>query len=115
AIRVLVELGGVLDLVLRPVHEDRLVALVDAADHAGREQDLLPEDPRPGVDDEVSGTDVVAGLVDLADAAVDGLHLEPPGLAGRRGLVVVGPEVTARGRHAHPLSSPSLAGARIPL
>src|SRR5436309_11481882 len=73
AIATLVELGRVLDLVLRPADVDLAVVVVDAVDHTGRQHDLLAEDPRSGVDDDVARADVVRGLVDLADRAVDRL------------------------------------------
>src|SRR4029079_2794833 len=57
-----VELGRVLDLVLRPVDEDLFVIVVDAHDHTGGKHDLLAEDPRAGVDDEVRRADLVARL-----------------------------------------------------
>src|SRR5512132_3311366 len=72
----LVELRRVLDLVLGAVDEDRLRVRVDVPDHAGREQHLLAEDPRTGVDDDEAAADVVRRLVNLADVAVGGLDLE---------------------------------------
>src|SRR5215213_751795 len=75
-VRVLVELGRVLDLVLASVDDNRLRIEVDALDHRGREHDLLAEDPRAGVDDDVARADVVGRLVDLADPAVGRLDLE---------------------------------------
>src|SRR5512132_2218200 len=72
----LVELRRVLDLVLGAVDEDRLRVRVDVPDHAGREQHLLAEDPRTGVDDDEAAADVVRRLVNLADVAVGCLDLE---------------------------------------
>src|SRR5262245_19072814 len=54
AIHLLVELGCVHDLVLRQADEDRLCVELDVANHAGREHHLLAEDPRAGVDDDVT-------------------------------------------------------------
>src|SRR5213075_738511 len=65
-----VELGGVLDLLLGPVHVDPLLLGVDVVDRTGREQDLLAEDPWSGVDDQVAVADDGARLVDLPDVSV---------------------------------------------
>src|SRR5215213_8149617 len=75
-VRVLVELRRVLDLVLRPVDVHLLVGGVDPVDHTGREHDLLAEDPRAGVDNDVARADVVGRLVDLPDASVGRLDAE---------------------------------------
>ena len=64
AIQILVELRRILDLVLRSVHVDALVADVDTVDHAGRQEHLLAEDPRAGVHDEIAAAGVVRGLAD---------------------------------------------------
>src|SRR5262245_16296784 len=71
-----VVLGSALDLLLRAVDEDLLLGLFDPADDAGRDHDLLAEDPWPRVDHDVAAADVVGRLVDLADRAVDRLHPE---------------------------------------
>src|SRR6266516_4529575 len=77
AVPALVELGSALDLVLRPADVDLLVVTVDAIDHARRDHDLLAEDPRARVDDDVARANVVGRLVDLADRPVDRLDAEP--------------------------------------
>src|SRR4051794_25273529 len=74
--RVFVELGRVLDLVLRAVDEDLLLVAVHLVDHAGRDHDLLAEDPRAGVDDDVRATDLRGRGIDLADAAVERFDVE---------------------------------------
>ncbi|CUM44103.1 hypothetical protein BN2537_17171 [Streptomyces venezuelae] len=58
----------------RPVDVDRLRGGVDQPDRPGGQQDMLAEDPHPGVDDEVRGADVLGVLADLSDAAVGGLE-----------------------------------------
>src|SRR5215207_7791687 len=63
AVAILVELGGVLDLVLRSVDEHRLRVQVDIADHAGRQHHLLAENPRTGVNDHVARTHLMASFV----------------------------------------------------
>src|SRR5215207_5147832 len=92
-VRLLVELWCGLDLVLRPVYVDLLVADVDPADHTGRQHDLLAENPWPGVHDDVSGSDLVRGVVDLADVAVGGLHLVAGDVHRRPVARPVGPDV----------------------
>src|SRR5215207_3049022 len=92
-VRLLVELWRGLDLALRPVHVDLLVADVDPADHTGRQHDLLAENPWPGVHDDVSGSDLVRGVVDLADVAVGGLHLVAGDVHRRPVARPVGPDV----------------------
>src|SRR5919108_226095 len=71
----LVELRSVLDLLLRPVDDDLLGRLVHTADHPGGQHDLLAEDPRSGVDDDVARTCLVRRVVHLADRPVEGLDL----------------------------------------
>src|SRR5687768_12620306 len=96
-VRVAIELGRVLDLVLRPVDVHRLAVEVDAVDDAGRDQHLLAEDPRPGVDDEQVPTSLVRGLVDLADAPVRRLDVEADEIAADDArLAVVRPDVRRR-------------------
>src|SRR3954451_25012584 len=75
-VHALVELGRVLDLVLASVDDNRLRIEIDSLDHRGRKQDLLAEDPRAGVDDDVARADVVGSFVDLPDPAVSRLDLE---------------------------------------
>ena len=69
---VLVELGGLPDLVRREADVDLALGLVDRLHGSGGQQDVLAEDPHAGVDDEVRGGDVVRVLVGLTDAAVGG-------------------------------------------
>src|SRR5262249_38957167 len=52
AVLILVELRCVLDLVFHAIHEDGLGIEVDVAKHTCRQQHLLAEDPRPGIDDD---------------------------------------------------------------
>src|SRR5687767_11368578 len=71
----LVELGRVLDLILCPVDEHATILEVHPVDHAGRQHDLLAEDPRAGVDDDVTATVLGGRLVNAADPAVERLDL----------------------------------------
>src|SRR5215218_4494555 len=99
----LVELRGVLDLVLRAVDEHRLGVVVDAVDEAGRNQDLLAEDPGAGIDDEEATAHLGRRLVHLADLPVAGLDLEARhGL--RRNPFTERPHVDTN-RHLTPLRS----------
>src|SRR5687768_4210075 len=110
----LVELGRALDLVLRPLDEDRLRVEVDPLDDVGRQHDLLAEDPRAGVDDDVATRRVVRRLVDLPDAAVDRLdaeagEIEPAAHVGtERAWVPVRPGIGCRGA-LHGVSLPLLS------
>src|ERR671918_2093050 len=72
----LVELGRVLDLILRPVDVDLLLGCVDPLDDTCRQHDLAAEDPRPGVDHEVRRPALIRGLVDPTDIAVNCGNLE---------------------------------------
>src|SRR4029077_2950480 len=96
AVRIGIELGSVLDLLLRPVDVDLLVLRIDAVDHACRQHGLLPEDPRAGVDHHEARADVVARLVDLADAAVECLDAVPGEVRGAQRLLAVGPDLYRR-------------------
>jgi hypothetical protein len=88
-----VELRGVLDLFLVRSTKIFFVLRVDP-DHGGRrEENLLAEDPDPGVHDRVGVTDLVGVLVDLADVAVDSLDL----VAGQ-----IAADQRARGRFVTP-------------
>src|SRR5688572_11404321 len=71
-----IELRCLLDLVFGAVHEQLAVGDVDLMDDASRQQYLLAEDPRPGVDHDVARASVVGRLVDGPDVAVDSLHAE---------------------------------------
>src|SRR6188474_758307 len=62
-----IELRCVLDLVLRAVDEDLLVLVIDVPKHAHRQQHFLAEDPRTGVDNDVSCIRFEGRIVDLAD------------------------------------------------
>src|SRR5438093_8101801 len=75
-VRPLVELRCRLDLVLGEPHVDLLVVEVDPRQGAGREEDLLPEDPRPGVDDEIRRADVVPRFIDVTDRSVRRFDVE---------------------------------------
>src|SRR5918994_4534266 len=101
AVQVDVELRSVLDLLLRAVHEDRLGVEIDAVDDAGRQQDLLAEDPRPGVDDQLAPADFVRRLVDLADAAIHCLNGEADEAGGIDGLLAERPDIGCRARAIH--------------
>jgi hypothetical protein len=57
AVAVLVELGCLLDLILRAVDKHRFRIEIDVRKETGREKDLLPEDPRAGIDDDVTAAD----------------------------------------------------------
>src|SRR5262249_3321931 len=100
----LVELGSVLDLLLPQLVLDLLLVGIDAGDHARGKHDSLPEDPRAGVDDDVAGADVVARLVDPADAAVHRLDLVPGQIGGRPRLLAERPDLES-GHHHAPFSS----------
>src|SRR5439155_14865928 len=113
AVPALVELGSALDLVLRPADVDLLVVTVDAIDHARRDHDLLAEDPRARIDDDVARANVVGRLVDLADRPVDRLDAEPSQILPRQ-LVSVCPEVRLPHSGRHLPSSLSLAGTAYP-
>src|SRR5829696_2941810 len=100
---VLVELRRVLDLVLRAVDEDLPRVEIDVLDHTCRQQDLLAEDPRAGVDDDERRAGVVRRLVHLPDRPVDRLDLEARQVAlCPRGLAIR-PDVA--GRHIENLLS----------
>src|SRR5215216_3167447 len=110
-IGLLVELRRVLDLVLREPDEDRLGVGIDPLDHACRQHDLLPEDPRAGVDDDVAAADLVGRLIDLPDPAVgrfDGVTGEV-GRAPR--LLAVRPDFC----RSHPASSRRLQAWATPI
>ena len=92
AVDVLVELGAVLDLVLRAVDEDLLRRRGRRAGSPGRQHHLLAEDPRAGVDDDVAGADLVRRLVDLADPAVGRLDLEALEVRAGPGRFTIGPQ-----------------------
>src|SRR5215212_7003007 len=110
-VRVLVELGRILDLVLREPDEDRLRVGVDPLDHARREHDLLPEDPRPRVDDDVAAADLVGRFVDLSDPAV-GRFDRVTGEVGRApSLLAVRPDLC----RDHPASSRRLQAWATPI
>src|SRR4029077_16471851 len=47
AVVIRIELRRVLDLLLGPIGIDRLFLAIHTVDHARREHDLLPKDPRP--------------------------------------------------------------------
>src|SRR5439155_15071993 len=83
-----------LDLVFRAVDEHRLGVEIDIADDTRRKHDLLAEDPRTGVDDDEAVADVVGRIVDLADAAVQGLYREPRQVPLRHGRTAVRPEIS---------------------
>src|SRR5881275_154235 len=87
----LVELRRVLDLVLRAVDEDRLRIRVDVTNQAGRDHQLLAEDPGTGVDDDEAAADLPGRLVDLADLTVGRLDLEAGEVDVRRCLAREGP------------------------
>ena len=75
AIRLLVvmafdELGSVLDLFLGPVDVNYFVFAVNPVDHSGGQHDPLAEDPWSGVNDQLAGTRLVVGVVDLADPSI---------------------------------------------
>src|SRR5439155_18893934 len=76
AVRALVELGRVLDLVLREVDENRLRVGIEIPDHTGGKHHFLAEDPRPRVDDDEAPARLVGRFIDLADAAIARLDLE---------------------------------------
>ena len=84
----LVEVRGVLDLVLGHPDVDKLGVGVDPLDHAGGDQALLAEDPRPGVDHDVGGSGLVGRFVDLADAAIGRFDLVAHEVTLTRGEVV---------------------------
>ncbi len=91
AVGLLVPVGGGLDLILRHVHGDTSLDVVDAGDHSGGDQTLLTEDPETGVDHHVCCIGVVTGLVDLADPAVDRFDRVVDDLAARRHVRAVCP------------------------
>src|SRR6185295_17943867 len=90
AARFRLELGRVLDLILAAPDEHRLGVQVNAVDDAGRQHDLLTEDPGAGVDDQVRAPHLFGALVDLADATVRGLDRKPDELRTCEGSL--GPE-----------------------
>ena len=104
--RHLVQLGSVLDLVLRAVDVDALVVAVDPVDHPGREDDLASEDPRAGVDDDRGHADVVGRLVDLADPTVERLDRVPDDAPHVPDVAAVCPDVVL-GAHSSSLSDVS--------
>src|SRR4051812_7673690 len=55
-----------LDLVLGQADRHAVVLEIDPIDHACRKDDLLPEDPRACVDDDVRGAELVGGLTSRA-------------------------------------------------
>src|SRR6266576_5005475 len=73
----LVELGRVLDLLLRQSDEEGLGVRIDVADHARRNHHFLAEDPRARVDDDEAAAGLVGRFVHLADVTVTSLDLEP--------------------------------------
>src|SRR4029079_6695568 len=77
------ELGCVLDLVLCPFDEDLLVIVGDALNDARRKHDLLPEDPRAGIDDEIRRANLVGRVVNLPNRPVVGLDPVSDHTAGR--------------------------------
>src|SRR6476659_7360218 len=93
---VLVVFRRVLDLILGAVHEHRLGVQIDLVDHAGREHDLLAEDPWAGVDDDEARADVVRSLVDLPDRSVDSFDGKTGQVALGECGVAVRPDLIAR-------------------
>src|SRR6187401_1449412 len=89
----LVELRGGLDLVLGPVYVDLLVGHVDTTDHPSGKHDLLAEDPWASVNDDVAGSDLIRGVVDLADVTVGGFNLVARDIHRGPVTVPVGPEI----------------------
>src|SRR3954454_10069657 len=83
-----VEVGGAHDLVLGPVHRDRLVVDVDRRDEPGREEDRLAEDRRSRVDQQVGAVDARDHVLHLADAAVHPLDGHPVEVRAVRAHVV---------------------------
>jgi len=71
---------------------------VDPVDHTGREHDLLAEDPRAGVDNDVARADVVGRLVDLPDASVGRLDAEAREVDACPLVTPIGPDVGCRHR-----------------
>jgi hypothetical protein len=49
--------------------------VVDTGDHPGRDEALLAEDPKAGVDDDVLAAGLGGGIVDVADAAISGFDV----------------------------------------
>src|SRR5947208_9832266 len=92
----LVELRRVLDLVLRAVDEDRLRIRVDVTNQAGRDHQLLAEDPGTGVDDDEAAADLLGRLVDLAHLTVGRLDLEAGEVDVRRCFAREGPHLEDR-------------------
>ena len=82
AVHRLVELGRALDPVLRQAEPQLAILEVDPLDRAGRDQNLLAEDPGTRVDDDVGSPHVIRRLVDVADVAVGGVHIEPLQVGG---------------------------------
>ncbi len=68
------ELRGVLDLFPGQPDPDPLLLHIDTGDGTRGEEDLLAEDPRAGVHDQIGRSRLVGVLVDLSDAAVGRLH-----------------------------------------
>src|ERR671924_1691772 len=95
SVLVLLELGRVLDLLLRPVHPHCLGLRVDSVDDPGRQHDLLAEDPRARVDDDVAGPDIVRRLVDLPDRAVRRLDRVAGEVCGSPCRLAVRPQVSS--------------------
>ncbi|MEV8097857.1 hypothetical protein [Kitasatospora sp. NPDC085879] len=91
------EPGTVLDLVPRPVDEDRAGVLVHLHDGAGGQQDVLAEDRRTGVDDQEGGSHLLREPVDLADPAVGGFDVVADEIGAGH---VPGRRAPSAGRHA---------------
>src|SRR5947208_16427533 len=108
----LVELRRVLDLVLRAVDEDRLSIRVDVTNQAGRDHQLLAEDPGTRVDDDEATADLPGRLVDLADLAVGRLDLEAGEIDIRRCLDGEGPHLEDR-HYCTPLRLARLVGFTV--
>src|SRR5919108_5870166 len=93
-VAVLVELRSILDLLLRARDEDGLAVEIHVLDDAGRKHHFLPEDPGPRIDDKEASSDVVRGLVDLADTAVECFDGEARQVPLRHGCVAVRPQIS---------------------
>src|SRR5688500_11723960 len=66
----LVKLGGILNLVLCQIDVDLPSVGVEAIDGAGGQEHLLAEDPRPRIDHDVAGSDLIGRLIHCANPAV---------------------------------------------
>src|SRR3954471_2322699 len=111
AVRRLIELGRVLDLLLGLIDVDDFIVVIDPVDHAGRQQNLLAEDPRPRIDNDVAVADLVGRLIDLSDRSIDRLDTEAVEIATIIAPSVVSPYPDRRPIHrahaAPPLREPS--------